>query len=77
MRPSEFRAPSGVRPSPSLPLSTMRQQTGSPTGFLALCGFALRAPPMPDQCLTVGGVLARPVLFRNSPFQFFDGTKSF
>src|SRR5882724_9218195 len=48
----------------------------SPTGFLALRGFALRGPPTPDQCLTVGGVLGRPVLFRNSPLQFFDGRGS-
>src|SRR6267142_3670872 len=53
----------------------------APPGGLAnrlarLSGFAFRGPPMPDQCLTVGGMLGRPVLFRNSPFQFFDGRRS-
>src|SRR5450756_1952648 len=46
-----------------------RRQPGS-------SAFALQRPPVPDQCLTIGGEFEGPVWFRNSRFQPLDGVRS-
>jgi hypothetical protein len=74
MRPSELRTclGRGQAPPPAFNNVTLDEH---PAGSLALGALALRRPPVPDQGLAVGGVLARPVLFRNSPFQPLDGKR--
>src|ERR1700694_5102542 len=53
-----------------------RHETSSPSGVLPLSACALQRPPVPDQGLTIAGMVGRPVLFRNGPLQPLDGPRS-
>src|SRR5450756_1142182 len=68
----------GKRVTASIGLSRRRSayHHRSPACFAASGALALRRPPVPDQCLPIGGMVEWPVLFRNRLFQPFEGKGS-